>query len=81
MLSGETTVGSYPVEAVRAMAEIAFEAERGAPFSLDVRAPVASRPEAVMQAAVHLAQQVQAVALIVSTVSGGAARAAKGPGT
>jgi pyruvate kinase len=76
MLSGETTVGSYPVEAVRAMAEIAFEAERGAPFSLDVRAPVASRPEAVMQAAVHLAQQVQAVALIVSTVSGGAARAA-----
>ena len=28
-----------------------------------------------MQSAVHLAQQVSAVALIVSTVSGGAARA------
>ncbi len=76
MLSGETTVGEYPVEAVRAMAEIALEAERGAPLSLDVRAPVSSRPEAVMQAAVHLAQQVSAVALVVSTVSGGAARAA-----
>jgi pyruvate kinase len=58
------------------MAEIAREAERGAPLSLDVRAPVASRPEAVMQSAVHLAHQVSAVALVVSTVSGGAARAA-----
>jgi pyruvate kinase len=76
MLSGETTVGQYPVEAVAAMADIALEAERGAPLSLDVRAPVASRPEAVMQAAVHLAHQVSAVALVVSTVSGGAARAA-----
>ena len=76
MLSGETTVGQYPVEAVAAMAEIAREAERGVPLGLDLLAPVVSRPEAVMQAAVHLAQQVQAVALVVSTVSGGAARAA-----
>ena len=76
MLSGETTVGRYPVEAVEAMAEIACEAELGAPLSLDVMSPAGSRPEAVMQAAVHLAQQVSAVALVVSTVSGGAARAA-----
>jgi pyruvate kinase len=76
MLSGETTVGRYPVEAVRAMAEIATEAERGAPLSLDVLSPIASRPEAVMQSAVHLAHQVGAVALVVTTVSGGAARAA-----
>ena len=34
MLSGETTVGRYPVEAVEAMAEIAVEAERGCPLSL-----------------------------------------------
>jgi pyruvate kinase len=76
MLSGETTVGRYPAEAVAAMAEIAREAERGAPLGLDLLTPVVSRPEAVMQAAVHLAQQVRAVALVVSTVSGGAARAA-----
>jgi pyruvate kinase len=76
MLSGETTVGKYPVETVEAMAEIAEEAERGPLLSLVVTAPVASRPEAVMQSAVHLAQQVSAVALVVSTVSGGAARAA-----
>ena len=76
MLSAETTVGSYPVEAVAAMAEIAREAEAGVPYSLDLLSPVSGRPEAVMQAAVHLAQQVGAVALVVSTVSGGAARAA-----
>ncbi len=76
MLSGETTVGRYPAEAVRSMAEIALEAEHGAPLSLDVMSPAGSRAEAVMQSAVHLAQQVSAVALVVSTVSGGAARAA-----
>ena len=76
MLSGETTVGRYPVEAVEAMASIAWEAERGYPVSVDVLSPASSRPEAVMQSAVHLAQQVDAVALVVSTVSGGAARAA-----
>ena len=76
MLSGETTVGRYPVEAVRAMAEIAIEAEKGPLLSLVVTAPVANRAEAVMQSAVHLAHQVKAMALIVSTVSGGAARAA-----
>ena len=76
MLSGETTVGRYPVETVAAMAEIAVEAERGVPRSVDVMSPTASRPEAVMQAAVHLAEQVDAVALVVATVSGGAARAA-----
>jgi pyruvate kinase len=76
MLSGETTVGTYPVEAVRAMAEIAEEAEKGPLLSLVVTAPVANRAEAVMQSAVHLAHQVSAVALIVSTVSGGAARSA-----
>jgi pyruvate kinase len=76
MLSGETTVGRFPVEAVAAMASIATEAERGFPVSVDVMSPTSSRPEAVMQAAVHLAQQVDAVALIVSTVSGGAVRAA-----
>jgi pyruvate kinase len=76
MLSGETSVGSYPAEAVSAMAEIAAEAERGVPLSVGLLTPVARRSEAVMQSAVHLAQQVGAAALVVTTVSGGAARAA-----
>jgi pyruvate kinase len=76
MLSGETSVGRYPAEAVAAMAEIASEAERGVPLSLGLLTPVPRRAEAVMQSAVHLAQQVGAAALVVTTVSGGAARAA-----
>jgi pyruvate kinase len=76
MLSGETSIGRYPAEAVAAMAEIAAEAEGGVPLSLGLLTPVARRAEAVTQSAVHLAQQVGAAALIVTTVSGGAARAA-----
>jgi pyruvate kinase len=76
MLSAETTIGRYPAEAVEAMAEIAQEAERGAPYSLDVLSPIASRAEAVMQSAVHLAHRVDAAALVVVTISGGSARAA-----
>ena len=51
------------------MASIALEAERGFPVSVDLMSPTASLPEAVMQSAVHLAHQVSAVALVVSTVS------------
>ena len=76
MLSGETSVGRYPAEAVAAMSEIAVEAERGVPYSVGLLTPVIGRPEGVMQAAVHLAQQIDAAALVVTTVSGGAARAA-----
>ena len=76
MLSGETSVGRYPAEAVAAMSEIAVEAERGVPYSVGLLTPVIGRAEGVMQAAVHLAQQIDAAALVVTTVSGGAARAA-----
>jgi pyruvate kinase len=76
MLSAETTVGRYPVEAVRAMDEIAVEAESGALLSLTLSSTTTGRAEAVMQSAVHLAQQVDAVAIVVSTIGGGAARAA-----
>ncbi len=76
MLSGETSVGRYPVETVAAMGEIAGEAEAGVPLSLGLLSSVTGNAEAVMQSAVHLAQQVGAAALVVTTVSGGAARAA-----
>jgi len=76
MLSAETSVGAYPVEAVRAMAEIAGAAEEYP----DIHAAVTTEdPEnpgaAVMHAAVNLAADVEAVALIVPTSSGGTARA------
>jgi pyruvate kinase len=76
MLSGETSVGDYPVEAVEAMAEIA-EAAQEAP-AIHGRARFVGPDTvaaAVMHSAVELAEQVDAVALIVPTSTGGAARA------
>jgi pyruvate kinase len=74
MLSAETAVGRYPVESVRAMAEIALAAEEGEPFSapLDLRQ---SDEAAVVQAAVVLARAIDAEALVIPTTTGGSARA------
>ena len=76
MLSAETSVGAYPVEAVRAMADIAKAAEQ-AP-EIHGRARISNgetAAAAVMHAAVELADEVDAAALIVPTSTGGAARA------
>jgi pyruvate kinase len=76
MLSAETSIGTYPVDAVRTMAEIA-EAAKAAPV-IHGRAGD-SVPEtaagAVMHAAVGLAEELDVVALIVPTSTGGAPRA------
>jgi pyruvate kinase len=76
MLSAETSVGEYPVEAVRAMAQIAEAAEeapaihgRARPTHHD------SAAAAVMHAAVDLAEELDAAAIVVPTASGGTARA------
>jgi pyruvate kinase len=76
MLSAETSVGTYPVEAVRAMAQIAHAAEE-AP-NIHGRALTAERDSlagAVMRSAVELAEELDAVALVVPTSTGGAPRA------
>jgi pyruvate kinase len=75
MLSAETSVGDYPVEAVRAMAQLAEAAEE-APMIIG-RAKVLSHDtpaSAVMHAAVELAEEIDAAALIVPTATGGTAR-------
>ena len=76
MLSAETSVGAYPVEAVRAMAEIAEAAEES-PVIHGRALPVITglTGEAVMRAAVELADELDAAALIVPSSTGGAARA------
>jgi len=77
MLSGETTVGRHPVDAVRAMAEIAEVAEAAdRPFHLDIDAEPRTVPEAVIQSAVHMAEQLDAAAILIPTTTGGSARAA-----
>jgi pyruvate kinase len=76
MLSAETSVGSHPVEAVQAMAEIA-EAAGQAP-EIHGRARSARQDTAaaaVMHAAVELAEDLDAAALIVPTATGGTPRA------
>ncbi len=73
MLSGETSIGSYPSEAVKMMAEIAGIAERQEIYCHPHGEP--PKPdEAVMHAAVALARDVDAAAIVVPTTTGRMAR-------
>jgi len=78
MLSGETAVGRYPVEAVATMATIARRAESSLREYGYLQAIRLSEPdkiaEAVGQAAARLAEQLQAAAIITLTDSGFTAR-------
>jgi pyruvate kinase len=76
MLSAETGVGEYPVEAVRAMGEIAHAAEASPHILGRARGLVTETQSAtVMHAAVQLAEQLDAAALVIPTSTGGGARA------
>ncbi|MCS7220273.1 MAG: pyruvate kinase [Anaerolineae bacterium] len=74
MLSGETAIGMYPVEAVRTMACIAEAAERC--LSPTLRTPRQPHviAEAVAHAGVDLAMLLEAKAILAPTVSGYTAR-------
>jgi pyruvate kinase len=76
MLSAETSVGSYPVEAVRAMSDIAYAAE-DAPEILGRARGLQQETTAglVLHAAVELGEALDADALVVPTSTGGGARA------
>jgi pyruvate kinase len=77
MLSGETAAGEYPVEAVRAMGQIAVRAEQALFADHDyVRrlAPPASVTQAVARAAVDIAETIDARMILCATTSGGTAR-------
>ena len=78
MLSNETAAGMYPVEAVRTMASLALEAEKGLReygHLQQVRpAPSHEVTEAVSQAAITMANHLQAAAIIALTESGRTAR-------
>lgn len=78
MLSGETAVGSYPVEAISTMQRIASRAETALPYAgwLEERRRLISSGtvEAVCFAACELARQVEATAIVAPTESGFTAR-------
>jgi pyruvate kinase len=78
MLSGETAVGRYPIEAVRTMARIAGVTERSMPYQdwlqRAVQQASCNVTDAISQVACEMAAELDARAIITSTVSGGTAR-------
>jgi len=76
MLSAETSVGRFPVEAVKAMATIAEAAEEAPEIHGRARDIVQDTPAAaIMHAAVELAHEVDAAAIVIPTSTGGTPRA------
>lgn len=75
MLSAETGIGEFPVEAVEAMAEIAFAAEASPVIHGTCRVEEhESAAAAVLHAAVELAADLDSAALIIPSATGGGAR-------
>ena len=79
MLSGETSVGNHPVEAVQIMDRIIRKAEtqvqEGLPVEVEImRNPVRDAVDAVGRAACVLAKQVGAAAIVPLTYSGRSAQ-------
>lgn len=77
MLSAETSVGKYPVEAVQTMDQIICRAERQECDQLFITQAPAELPKDVFDAIAHaacvLAQQVKATAIVIITHSGSTA--------
>lgn len=79
MLSGETAVGQYPIDAVQVMHRIASRTEQALKEGVVVQPnqPVAgslSVTEAVAEAVCHIAYDINARAIICATTSGSTAR-------
>ncbi len=73
MLSGETTVGAYPVEAVSFMASIANDAEDHSAKHFSYNGKI-GRTECIAKAAVDLTTYVDVAAIAVESISGYSAR-------
>ena len=74
MLSEETAIGKYPVEAVRVMSVIAEHTERDPSVYHRYPEAHASITEAIGESACQLAERIEAAAIIPSTASGSTAK-------
>jgi pyruvate kinase len=73
MLSNETAVGKYPIEAVKTMARIAERTEQEQ-LSRSVESSGRSIPNAISQAVSRIAEQLDAAAIMTLTKTGATAR-------
>lgn len=77
MLSGETAAGAYPVEAVKAMARIAKQAEANTNYIAYIKDSayhITKLSEALSHSACTLAQDIGAKVIVVCTRTGGTAK-------
>ncbi|MDW8202687.1 MAG: pyruvate kinase, partial [Cyanobacteriota bacterium SKYGB_h_bin112] len=74
MLSNETAVGKYPIEAVATMARIAVRAEQEGIYPAIETDRRRSVPNAISQAVGQIAQQLDAAAIMTLTKTGATAR-------
>ena len=77
MLSGETSVGEHPVQAVRVMADVAMEAEAALPYETMIREKArqleAQTDDAISYDACRTAYQLKASLIVAFTESGSTA--------
>lgn len=77
MLSGETSVGRYPIEAVKIMAQVAIETETALPYErmlIEKRVQLEPQPDdAISYDACQTAQQLNASLILAFTESGSTA--------
>ena len=76
MLSAESAVGEYPLESVSTMAEIAKRTEREISVQMieDIKKYACRTVNAVSHSAIHIAEDISAVAIVALTESGFSAR-------
>ena len=74
MLSGETTVGKYPLKCIEVFDRISRRIERSGSANYHERAELTSSRQKLVKSAVVLADQLKADALLVFTIRGNMAR-------
>jgi pyruvate kinase len=74
MLSGETTVGRYPLQCVEVFDRIARRIEHSGGANFQERAELATARQKLVKSAVVMADELEAEAIVVFTISGNMAR-------
>ena len=74
MLSGETTVGKYPLKCLEVFDRVAQRIERSGGANFQERAELTNQREMLVKSAVVMADELKAAAILVFTLSGTSAR-------